>query len=196
MKKKPSEIFEKVWEKDLIRRGVLSKCEACEQEGMVLPITKEHTCHQLNECNHNWELGTNGYICKKCLVYKETEKVECEHCWCGKEWDIGKFKPEGVGECKHKWKHLLNDIGVECVKCGKYDSPIKNWEKEFDKGCNESNISDPPSDTEWIKSFISNLLLQEKAKWKEKIEVFTKKESNLAGTLVRVSELLALIDKL
>ena len=27
-------------------------------------------------------------------------------------------------------------------------------DKEFDDGCNTDNISDPPSDKEWIKSFI------------------------------------------
>ena len=37
---------------------------------------------------------------------------------------------------------------------------IKDWEKEFDEGCNTDNISDPPSDTEWIKQFIRNLLSQ------------------------------------
>ncbi len=31
----------------------------------------------------------------------------------------------------------------------------KEAEKEFDKGCNTDNISDPPSDKEWIKSFLT-----------------------------------------
>lgn len=30
----------------------------------------------------------------------------------------------------------------------------QNWEEEIDAGCNADNISDPPSDKEWIKSFI------------------------------------------
>ena len=29
--------------------------------------------------------------------------------------------------------------------------------KEFDEGCNIDNISDPPSDKKWIKSFISKV---------------------------------------
>jgi hypothetical protein len=30
----------------------------------------------------------------------------------------------------------------------------KSFEERFDDGCNTDNISDPPSDREWIKSFI------------------------------------------
>ena len=30
----------------------------------------------------------------------------------------------------------------------------ETWEERFDEGCNADNISDPPSDREWIKSFI------------------------------------------
>ena len=30
----------------------------------------------------------------------------------------------------------------------------ETWEERFDRGCNTDNISDPPSDKEWIKDFI------------------------------------------
>jgi hypothetical protein len=32
----------------------------------------------------------------------------------------------------------------------------KEAEERFDKGCNTDNISDPPTDKEWIKSFLSS----------------------------------------
>lgn len=40
--------------------------------------------------------------------------------------------------------------------------PSEEWEKRFDLGCNTDNISDPPTDTKWIKSFIRQLLVQAK----------------------------------
>jgi len=84
----------------------------------------------MKNCKHKWEIGTNGYICKKCLVYKEV-------------------KPEGVGG----WEETFN--------------------KQFRIGIGRKWIFTQDEAKE-MEEFISNLLLQEKAKWKvekEKIMV-------------------------
>ncbi len=38
----------------------------------------------------------------------------------------------------------------------------EKWVEEFEKGCNADNISDPPSDKEWIKDFIRTLISKER----------------------------------
>lgn len=43
-------------------------------------------------------------------------------------------------------------------------------EEEFDKGCNTDNISDPPSDRQWIKTFIHTQRLADLEALKEEIE--------------------------
>ena len=51
---------------------------------------------------------------------------------------------------------------------------INKKKTEFDLGCNTDNISDPPSDKQWIKSFLTQAMREaaegaieamEKAKW-------------------------------
>jgi len=56
----------------------------------------------------------------------------------------------------------LKKNGEEIKEAGKdIHSPApeelkENWEEAFDAGCNTDNISDPPSDKEWIKHFIAS----------------------------------------
>lgn len=57
------------------------------------------------------------------------------------------------------------------------------WEKEFDAGHNTQNISDPASDTQWVKSFIRTLIAAEREKAREK-----EKENTITATEIVMSE--------
>lgn len=59
-------------------------------------------------------------------------------------------------------------------------TPQEERNKRFDAGCNTDNISDPPSDKEWIKSFITSevhLTIEQVEKWAEDRQEWITKHS-------------------
>ena len=189
MKKiKPSKLFEKAWNEDLEKRGVFDNhCTGCTEKSWDLP---EGRTHQMGTVEHPDKTNTldkrekyrhdfiyhevNGIIdqrlCRKCNLNEKLPEKNWNNEPCGNKLCenchpeiYSKVKPEGVGEWEKEFDMKLNAVVSYAIggECGGVD--VNYCKKE-------------------LKSFISNLILQEKAKWKGEIMTLINWEIEIAHT--------------
>lgn len=182
--------------------SISGKCIICNDTGIINKGTKVEEpcpiCHLEDPfgeiCNHDWQLGTNGYTCRKCLVWMgeipdtNGTKVALQpqerpfFCtYCDKQVPCG---------CDKKF-HKPLDTFVEfsyfvCKNCGKAGSKNdihicepkveSEWEKDFTEkflrnfGGGIVDWSEEQPSIEAVKAFISNLLTSQKSQLIKEVE--------------------------